>query len=79
MSKENVGHIIPIIGRLIVTWDEVLFKLRVSFDVLISRNKVFLESSHHVETHIDVLVEALGVHISLSFKFCLDDEFIYFW
>ena len=32
-----------------------IFKLRLSFDVLVSRNKVLLESSHYIETHLDVV------------------------
>ena len=37
-------------------WDEVLFKVRVSFDGLVSRNKVFSESIHLIDTYIDVVV-----------------------
>ena len=35
------------------------FKLRVSFDGLLIGNKVFLESSHRIETHLDVVVEVV--------------------
>ena len=67
VSKGDLGLIIPIIGRVITIWDEVFFKLRVSFDGLIIRNKVFLEYSHSIETHLDVVVEVLEVHISAAF------------
>ena len=73
MSKGVVGLIIPIIERLIKIWEKLLFKLRVSFDGLVIRNKVFLESSHRIETHLEVVVEFLEVHISVAFEFCLDD------
>ena len=33
-------------------WDKVLLKIRVSFDVLVSRKMVLSESSHHTYTHI---------------------------
>ena len=49
------------IGRMRAIWDEVLFKLRVSFGELVSSKKVFSESSHHIETHIDVVVEVIEV------------------
>ena len=51
--------------------DEVFSELRVYFDVLVRRNKVFSESSHCIETYIDVVVEVLEVHISAAFEFCL--------
>ena len=49
------------IGRVIAIWDEVFCKLRVSFDVLVTRKEVFLESSHRIETHIDVVVEVIEI------------------
>ena len=61
MSKGSVGMSIPIIGRVIMIWDEVFFKLRVSFDGMVSRKKVFLERSHRIEAHIYVVVEVLEV------------------
>ena len=67
---------IPIIVRVIKIWDEVLFKLRVSFDGLVSRKEVFSESSNRIETHLDVVVEVLEVQRSVSFEFYLDEEFI---
>ena len=56
VSKGIVGLYILRIGRLITIWDEVFCKLRVSSDRMVSRKKVFLESSHRIETHIDVFV-----------------------
>ena len=50
---------IPRILRVITIWDEVFFKLRVFFDGLVSRKKVSSDSSHHNETHLDVVVEVL--------------------
>ena len=79
MSKGVVGLIIPIIERLIKIWEKLLFKLRVSFDGLVIRNKVFLESSHRIETHLEVVVEILEVHSSVAFEFCLDVRSIEFW
>ena len=57
VSKGSVGLWIPRIGRVIMIWDEVLFKIRVSFDGLVIRKKVFSESSHCIETRIDTFVE----------------------
>ena len=61
---------------MITIWDEILLKLRVSFDGLLSRKKVFLESSHRVETHLDMVVEVLEVQISVSFGLCFDEDLI---
>ena len=36
-------------------------------DILVSRKEIFLESSHHIETNIDVVVEIIEVHSSVSF------------
>ena len=52
---------IPGIGRVIPFWDEVFFKLRVSFDGLVIRKEVFYESSHLIETYIDVVKEVLEI------------------
>ena len=57
--KLSVVLNIPIIGRLITIWDEVLFKLMVYFDGLVIRNNFFSEVSHRIETHIDAVVEVL--------------------
>ena len=67
------------IGGVINIWDEIFCKLRVSFDGLVTRKKVFLESIYRFETHIDVVVETLKFHISVSFELCIDDEFIKSW
>ena len=64
---------IPGIGRVIAIWDEVFFKFRVSFYGLLIRKEVFSESSHFIETHLDVVKEVLEVHSSVSFEFCLDE------
>ena len=79
MSKGIVGLSIPRIGRVITIGDEVLFKLRVSFDGLVSRKKVLSESIHIIETHIDVVVEVLEVRSSVFFELCLDEELVEFW
>ena len=54
-------------------WDEVFFKLRVSFYGLVSRKKVFSAFSHRNETHIDVVVEVIEVQISVAFGLCIDE------
>ena len=64
---------------MINIWYKVLFKLGVSFGGLVTRKKVFLESSHRIDTHIDVVIQFLEVHSSVSFDFCLDEYFIEFW
>ena len=60
-------------------WDELFCKLRVSFDLLVTSKEVFLESSHRIESHIDVVVEFLDIQSSVSFEFYLDEELIEFW
>ena len=79
VPKGVVGLIIPIIVRLITIWDKVFFKLRLYFDGLVSRKKVFLDYIHRIETHLDVVVEVLEVKISVAVELCLDEEFIEFW
>ena len=79
MPKGSVGLSITRIGRVITICDKVLFKIRMSFDGLVSINKVLLESSHRIETHIDMFVEFLEVQSSSSFEFCIDKEFIELW
>ena len=59
--------------------DELLFKLKVSFDLMVSRKKVLYESSHQIDTYIDVIVEVLEVYRSVTFELCLDEELIEFW
>ena len=53
--------------------------MRVSFDGMVARKEVFSESSHRIETHLDVVVEVLEIQSSVSFEFCLDEELIEFW
>ena len=66
------------IGRVIAIWDEVFFKMRVSFDGPVTRKEVFSESSHSIESHIDVVIEVLEIQISVSFEFCIDEVLRYF-
>ena len=68
-----------IIWRVLLIWYEVISKLRVSFYGLVSKKEVFYESNNHIETHIDVVVEVLEFHSSVSFDFWLEKEFIEFW
>ena len=49
------------------------------FDGLVTRKEIFLESSHCIEAHLDVVIEVLDIHRSDSFDFCLDEELIEFW
>ena len=49
------------IVRVRKIWDEVLLKIRVYFDGLIIRKRLFLEFSHHIYTHLDVFVEVIEV------------------
>ena len=79
VSKGSVYLGIPGIGRVIAIWDEVFFKLLVCFDGLVTRKEVFLESSHRIEAHLDVIVEVIEIRSSVSFEFCLRGELIYFW
>ena len=64
---------------MIAIWDEVFFKIRLSFDVLVISKDVFYESSHRIEIYIDVVKEALVIQISFYFELCLDEELIEFW
>ena len=52
---------IPGIGRVIAIWDEVFFKIRVSFDGLVIRKEVFYEYSNLIETHLNVVKEVLEI------------------
>ena len=69
---------IPGIGRVIAIWNEVFFKLRMSFDGLVTRKEVFPESIHIIEAHLDVVIEVLEIHSIVSFEFCIDEELIEF-
>ena len=64
---------------MITIWDEVFFKLRVYFDGMVIRKKVFSGSGHLIETYLDVIVEVLEVHISVASELCLDEEFVELW
>ena len=64
---------------MIAIWDKVLFKLIVSFDGLVIGKEVLSDSSHRIETHLDVVIEVLEIQSSVSFEFCLDEELIEFW
>ena len=66
----------PIIGRVIMIWDGLFFKLKVFFDLLIIRKKLFLVSSHLIDTYLYVVVEVIEVLISFSFELCIHEEFI---
>ena len=44
---------------MIAIWDEVFFKLRLSFDELVIRKEVLSESIHRIERHIDVVIEVI--------------------
>ena len=47
-----------------------------SFYGLLIIKKVFLESSHRIDTHPEVVVEVLEVQISVTSYLCLGEEFI---
>ena len=79
MFNVSVYMNILIIGRVITIWDKLFFKLKVSFDALVTRKNVLLESSHCIDTYLDVVIEVIDVHSSVSFELCLDEEFIEFW
>ena len=63
---------------VIEIWYEVSFELRVFFDGLVISNKVFSEYSHHIETHLDVVVEFLEFNSSVAFELYIGEEFIEF-
>ena len=52
---------IQVIGRVITIWEEVLFKLGVSFDRLVTRKGVFSKYIHRNETNLDVVIEFLEI------------------
>ena len=64
MSKGIVDMGIKRIGRVIMICDKLFFKIRVSFDGLVSRNKVLFDSIHFIEAHLDVVAEVIGVRSS---------------
>ena len=67
VSNRSVGLLIPRIVRVITIWDEVLFILRVYFYGLLSRKKVFSESSHRIATQLDVFLEVLEFQKIVNF------------
>ena len=79
MSKGGVYLEITGVGGVIAILDKVFSKLRVSFDGLVIRKEVYSESSHYIERHLDVVIEVLEIHSSVSFEFCLDEELIESW
>ena len=56
-----------------------VFQNKSVFYGLLSRNNVFLGSSHRIETHLDVVVEVLEVQRSLVFELFIDEDIIEFW
>ena len=79
VSNGSVYMNIPGIGRVITIWDKVFCKLRIVVDGLVRRKRVFSESSNRIDTHIDVVVLVIEVHISFFFDWCIDEEFIELW
>ena len=69
---------IPGVGRVFAIWDKVFFKIRVSFDGLVISKEVFSESSHRIETNIDVVKEVIEVQSSVSFELFFYEELIEF-
>ena len=49
------------------------------FGGLVIRREVLSESSHRIETHLDVVKEIIEIQSSVSFELCLDEELIEFW
>ena len=76
MSKGSIYLDIPGIGRVIAIWDEILFKLSVSFDGLVTRKDVFSESIHCIEIHLYVVIEVLEIQSIVYFELCLDEYLI---
>ena len=58
---------------------KLFFKLRLSLDGLVTKKKVFSESSHHIDTYLDVVVGFLEVQRSVASEFYIDKDFIEFW
>ena len=50
-----------------------------SSDGIEIKKKVLLYSLHRIESRIYVVIEIIEVQRSVSFEFCLYDEFIEFW
>ena len=79
MYEGIVGIRVPRIRTVIMIWDEIFFKLRVSFYGLVRRKKVLSDSIHRIDKHIDVVVEVIEVHSSVAFGLCIDENFIEVW
>ena len=69
MYNITVGLYIQIIGMMIITWNEIFLKLGIYFDGLVIRKELLLQSSHRIEIHIDLFVEIIEVHSSVTFGF----------
>ena len=46
---------------------------------MVTRKEVFSESSHHIETHIDVFIEVFDIQSSVYFELWIDEELIKLW
>ena len=79
MSKGGVYLEIPGVGDVIAIWDKAFSKLRVSVDGQVISKKVYLESIHRIERHLDVVIEVLEIQNSVSFELCLDEDLIESW
>ena len=55
-------------GRMRMIWDELIFKIRVSFDGLVIRKKVLFYSVRSIEIHLGLFVEIIEVQISVYFS-----------
>ena len=79
MSKGGVYLNISIIVRVIEICNELFCKLTGYFDGLVTRNKIFSNSIHRIDIHLDVVVEVHKVQSIFSFEFCSDEDFIEYW
>ena len=70
---------ITIIGSPRTICHKVLFNFRVSFDGLLSRKEILLESSNRINIHIGEIVDIPEVQSNVSFELCIDEKFIEFW
>ena len=68
-----------VVGAVIGIWDNVCFKISVLLDGQVIRKELFSESSHHIERHLDVVIDVLEIQSSVSFELCLDEELIELW
>ena len=63
---------------LIMIWDEVFCKIRLSSDGLVTRKEFFSGSNYRIKTHLDVVVEVLEIQSSLSLELFIDEYLIEF-